>query len=187
MLKKVFRQYGIRIIGAVLMVLALQRLGTGMEVLAADGNGGSAMSFAYVNQDTVLYQDADESSEVIAQMPKGLLVLPLQDNGTWAYVQVQGMNGYIRSGCLQADNPDAAIIGEMEELERFNAVFADEFERLMAEKRRSRIFGAIIIVLIVGIFAVGIVTTLRKSKKGDTEKGKEKNLIQLIRDLVPKK
>lgn len=50
----------------------------------------------------------------------------------------------------------------------------EEVERYRAEAKRSRIWGTVIVLLIAGIFAVGVIST-RKSKKNSEkeESGKQ--------------
>lgn len=134
----------------------------------ADNSG--AIQMLYVNQDTVMYERASENAKTVTKLPYGCLVIYIEGNDEWSKVRTGEFTGYVKSALLQKESPNAELHEEMEKLETYDAEFVNEVERLMAEKRESRIFGAIIVVLIVAIFGVGIFSTMRKKKKAEGEK-----------------
>lgn len=134
----------------------------------ADNSG--AMQMLYVNQDTVLYERASENAKIVTELPYGCLVIYIEGNDEWSKVRTGEFTGYVKSALLQKESPNEELHEEMENLETYDAEFVNEVERLMAEKRESRIFGAIIVVLIVAIFGIGIFSTVRKKKKAEGEK-----------------
>lgn len=130
----------------------------------------------YVNADTFLYEDADEASAVLRELKKQELVVPVETGGAWAKVTTGGVTGYVKSEYVQAENPDPQAVQEIAEQERWDAEFIDEVERLLKEKKRSRIYGIIVVCLIVGIFAAGIVSTVVRRKQEERVGESEKKL-----------
>lgn len=67
---------------------------------------------------------------------------------------------------LQAEGIDIeALDKELAAQELENKMVAEGIERFFAEARRSKIWGAIIVLLVIGIFAAGIVSAIRAEKK----------------------
>lgn len=135
-----------------------------------------AYELLYVNADTFLYEDADEASAVLRELKKQELVVPVEIGGAWAKVTTGDVTGYVKSEYVQAENPDPQVAQEIAEQERWDAEFIDEVERLLKEKKRSRIYGVIVICLIVGIFAAGIVSTVVRRKQEERAGESEKKL-----------
>ena len=125
------------------------------------------LQMLYTNTDTHMYAKMSENSEVVQELSAGTVVIAVEERGGWIRVRVGEREGYVKATQLQSEHPDTAVWEEMDDLEEYNTAFINEIERLAAEKRRSRIFGAVIIVLIVAIFGVGIFSTLRKRKQAE--------------------
>lgn len=90
------------------------------------------------------------------------------DDG-WYIVFYQGKTGYINKDsskeALSTKEIDKeALDTELEELQVRDKIIVEEIERYRAEARRSRIWGTVIVLLVVGIFAVGIISTVRAEK-----------------------
>lgn len=68
----------------------------------------------------------------------------------------------------------AGLDAEMEVVEAESKMVVEEVERYRAETKRSKVWGTVIVLLIAGIFAVGVIST-RKSKKNSEkeESGKQ--------------
>lgn len=140
-----------------------------MEARAEEVPEGAAveMQMLYVNTDTKVYESDNEQSEVLLELSASSMAVLLEDDGEWMKVMYQGVTGYVKASALQIENPNPEAAEEYMELAEYDAAFIDELERLTAEKRRSRIYGVMIVVLIAAIFGVGIFTTLKKRKGQD--------------------
>lgn len=145
-----------------------------MEARAEEVPEGAAveMQMLYVNTDTKVYESDNEQSEVLLELSASSMAVLLEDDGEWMKVMYQGVTGYVKASALQIENPNPEAAEEYMELAEYDAAFIDELERLTAEKRRSRIYGVMIVVLIAAIFGVGIFTTLKK-RKGQEKDGAE--------------
>ncbi len=72
---------------------------------------------------------------------------------------------------IQQIQDSTALDAEFAELEEESVLIVEEVERQRAEARRSKIWGAIIIVLVMCIFSIGIVSTNKDKKNtGHTRK-----------------
>ena len=97
----------------------------------------------------------------------------------WYIVYYRGQTGYINKNvsqgaeavqnvqiALEAEELDIeALDDELAAQEVENKLIAEGVERYLSEARRSKIWGVIIVFLVIGIFAVGIVSTIRAEKK----------------------
>lgn len=72
---------------------------------------------------------------------------------------------------------EAGLDTEMAAMEAENKILVEEVERQRAEKKRSRIWTAVIALLVVAIFAAGIISTVKGNKNGkeETKTGMDSN------------
>ena len=122
----------------------------------------------------------DDNAETVFSYEVGdyVYVTGETENG-WLIVDYRGQTGYINvsSAVLEAEEIDIeALDEEMAAQEMRNKLIAEEMERYYAESRRSKIWGAVIVLLVVGIFAVGIISTVG-SEKRETE---DDDVIDLV-------
>lgn len=110
----------------------------------------------------------------------------------WYIVYYRGQTGYVSKDVSQGaemlqddqdvqseQNAQAVFEAETFDLEALddelaaqeveNKLIAEGVERYRTEARRSRVWGTIIVLLVLGIFAVGIVSTVRTEKKNKEE------------------
>lgn len=104
----------------------------------------------------------------------------------WYEVSYQNLKGYIPVDCvteLQVEVEEKGIMRleeagldeEMEALEAENKIIIEEIERQRGEQRRSYFWIAVITVLVVGIFATGMIATMMSGK--DKKRGKDNKKI----------
>lgn len=109
----------------------------------------------------------DEAAETVFRYQGGDNVYVTgQTSDGWYRVRYQDMVGYIQSAQVAELELDVAALNEefaVEEME--GALVVEEVERYRTEARRSRIWGTIIILLVAGVFATGIISTVRSGKK----------------------
>lgn len=121
--------------------------------------------------------EPDENAETAFSYDEGsaVYVTGETDDG-WYIVFYRGKTGYINKaisqGVLETKEIDIeALDEELEAMQVRDKIIVEEVERYRAEVRRSRIWGTVIVLLVVGIFAVGIVSTIgtekRNKKEGD--------------------
>lgn len=111
-----------------------------------------------------------DSAEKIMTYHKGDPVFVTGETADgWYRAIYQDKEGYIPKDSLSILEIDvAALDEEMARTEQEAELVVETVERYRAEARRSKIWGSVIVVLVVGIFATGIVSGI-KSKKGKDE------------------
>lgn len=126
--------------------------------------------------------DAKESpqqeAETILSFETGdvLYVTGETENG-WYQISYQGKTAYVMKNVLKEQEIDVeAMDAELLAQEDEGRMIVEEVERYRAEVKRSRIWGAVIVLLIIGIFATGIISTVKgeKEKKGNEAETEEK-------------
>lgn len=109
----------------------------------------------------------DETAETVFRYQGGDNVYVTgQTSDGWYRVRYQDIVGYIQAAQVAELELDVAALNEefaVEEME--GALVVEEVERYRTEARRSRIWGTIIILLVAGVFATGIISTVRSGKK----------------------
>lgn len=127
--------------------------------------------------------EPNSNAETIFSYEAGASVLVTgETEDGWYIVFYQGKTGYIDPNTpidpatsidsnktqtiLEVQEIDIeALDAEMEEMQIESQIIVEEVERYRTEARRSRIWGTVIVILVIGIFAVGIVSTVRAEKK----------------------
>lgn len=87
----------------------------------------------------------------------------------WYRVSYQNMICYIPKEKLAVQTYGEELDQEFKAMEEESVMIVEEVERYRAESRRSKIWGAVIIVLIAGIFATGIISTRKNGKDENKE------------------
>lgn len=145
-----------------------------------------------LTQDVKLYESPDENSEVVGELSAGTPVISGEKNADgWIKVSYQELTGYTKFETVQVvydttlkqnetadstaiDNSQAAdttaLDQEFEQIANQNALIINELEYDKSQRRQKTIWGIVIAVLVVAIFAAGIISAVKKNKK---EKGQE--------------
>lgn len=167
----IHHQPGKRVLWACIAAIVLVCGAHGIEA-SAFGQGGDAqiteqIQMVYVNADTCLYESAGDESAVLLQLHAQDVVMQIETGSVWVKVQTGNVVGYVLSEYVQIENPDPSAAREFREQEAYDAEFVNEVVRLTKEQRQSRIYGCLMILAIVGIFAAGIASTvLPRGKRG---------------------
>lgn len=89
----------------------------------------------------------------------------------WYRVRYQDLVGYVRiEQAAEIELDVEALNDEFAVEEEEGRLVVEEVERQRTEARRSKIWGAVIILLVLGVFVTGIITTV---KSGKDEEGRE--------------
>lgn len=129
----------------------------------------------YLNTDTFLYEEDDETSAVLRELKKQEMVVPIEPGVPWVKVSFGELTGYVKSEYVQAESPNPVVAQEMAGQEVYNTEFINEVERLTKEQKRSRLYGIIVICMIAGIFAAGIASTVVRRKQEESGKRTSKS------------
>lgn len=146
-----------------------------------------------LTQDVKLYENPDESSTVVGELKAGTPVISGEKNeDSWIRISYQELSGYTKLENVQiltddtlnqnqaADNTvsdqnqtvdNDTLDQEFEQIANENELLINELEYDKAQRRQKMIWGTVIAVLVVAIFAAGIISAVKKNKR---EKGQEK-------------
>lgn len=107
------------------------------------------------------------SGKVVITYESGASVFVIgETKDGWYQVSYQDKEGYVKKSALTMQEFDVeGMDKEFQQIEAEGKLVIEEVERYRAEAKRSRIWGIIIVLLIVGIFAIGIISTTRIEKE----------------------
>lgn len=115
--------------------------------------------------------DPDESSETIHSYAEGENLFVTGEMDGWYQVRYQDLTGYVaKEGVTEMNVNVAALDEEFAVEEEEGRILVEEVERQRDEAKRTKIWGAVIVVLVIAIFATGIVSTMKASKKMEGKK-----------------
>ena len=133
---------------------------------AAEQKQITVNSFYEVNEAARIMQEADNNSTVVTELSAGdTIMVTGYDGGEWCEVSCDGKTGYIQIAGL---TPIGDVDALNKEFENLGSDYENTFEEMLEiqkQKRNSRIWGGIIVALVVAIFAVGIVSAIKKNKE----------------------
>lgn len=134
-------------------------------------NGITELSQLMVaSQRTDMKEKPDKSSVTLMIYEKGDSVFVIGETADgWYQVTYQDKEGFVEKTALLKQELDVAGIDAEMAVEAEETKFVlEEVERYRQESRRSKIWGTIIVILVIGIFAMGIASTIHTRKNADT-------------------
>lgn len=172
MMKKMGRSVCLTAMGLLLL------LGLHMPVQATEAEG--VMTLQKTVKDTEIKESPEDSAETLREIEEGTGVIVYgEPQDSWSRVEYDGVSGYMESNALEyymADDEEDALKQEFEEVQEETVRTVEESELIQKSKRTSMIWGIVIAVLVAAIFAVGIISAIKKDKgeqetekKGETE------------------
>lgn len=169
-----------RMMKAVLVLTVILVMASGYPALAHAKDGLTETQFSQfmkAQQHVDAKAEPDDNAETAFSYDEGAVVYVTgeTDDG-WYIVFYQGKTGYINKAASQEvfeteEISIEALDEELEALQVNDKIIVEEVERYRAEVRRSRIWGVVIVLLVFGIFVVGIFSTVRAERN----KGKSKD------------
>lgn len=118
----------------------------------------------------------DDKADTVITYESGVTVFVIGETADgWYKVSYQDKEGYVRKSALAVQKLDVeALDKELAEAAEEGRLIIEEVERYRTEAKRSRIWGIIIVLLVVGIFTTGIISTVKieKEKKKDDDGSK---------------
>lgn len=141
------------------------------EAVQDSEEGITALNQIMVATETVEAKETpDQAAAVMITYEKDSTVFVTGETADgWYRVSYQNMIGYIPKEKLAVQTYGEELDQEFKSLEEESVMIVEEVERYRAESRRSKIWGAVIIVLIAGIFATGIISTRKNGKDENKE------------------
>lgn len=139
-------------------------------VQAAENENVSELSQLMTAEESVEMKAAPEDgAEVIVSYQKGDSIFVTGETADgWYRAMYQDKTGYIPRDTLTVQEIDvAALDEEMARTEQEAAFVVEVVERYRSQARRSKIWGGVIIVLVLAVFATGIISGVKGAKKRD--------------------
>lgn len=161
----------------VLPVDAAQDAQTAQETENADDSAsygsGTVMK---AEKETAMKAEPETSAETLMTFEKGSLIFVLGETAEgWYHVRYQSMEGYVEKEGMSVQEMDVeGLDAEMAANEAETKMVVEVVEKYREDARRSKVWGTVIVVLVAGIFATGIVSAVR-SNKTDAEGGNDEN------------
>lgn len=156
--------------GRMLLVMAVLMLGSMPVCAAEDIKKDMVMETA---EEVRLLEKADDNAAIISTLPAGTTVRITEDsNNGWCGVSVKEQTGYLKTTQLKTIGNKDELNAEFEKIGNTVQLIFEEIVTMEKETKQARIWGTIIVLLIIAIFGVGILSAVKKNK----EEQKEKNL-----------
>lgn len=125
----------------------------------------SANVLVKTTEDTILYEQPDLSSQQLETVAKDTqLITQETQNGEWISVQHGEVQGYVLTENLSVYHADG-VEQEFEKKENALNAFLQEIEYQHHLSQQKKIWGIVIVLLVVAIFAVGISSSVINEKK----------------------
>lgn len=153
--------------GVLLACMLFVMAGIGVQAQEEQFTAGTVWG---VTGDTEVKETADDTAKTVGEIEDGTAVLVTEDaKEGWCKVQNQSVTGYIPVEALQIYQAVSAeeLTREFVDQEQVSTTGIEEYEQAMKEKRTATIWGVIIGVLVVAIFAVGIISALKGNRQKD--------------------
>ena len=117
--------------------------------------------------DTVGREQQSINAASVIELPAGTHILVIgEETEGWYEIFSQGKKAYVPSKDLTMPSmlDTAALEQEMKKIEEEDKAFIESLEMQRKAIARSKVWRAIIIILIAGVFITGVVSALRKPK-----------------------
>lgn len=162
----------------VLFLLAMYSLGAEAkenEILSYDDLQKFMVAEAEIEAKVEPREDADTAFTYAAGST--IYIMGETQEG-WYIVLYQGNTGYINraseeKGLSEVERDIEALDAEMQQEQTEGKMLVEEIERQRAEGKRSKIWGLIIVLLVAGIFATGLISTIQAEKAEKSTKEKK--------------
>lgn len=147
-------------------VLAVILLLSGLPVKAAENS--IAMKVMQTSEKVTLYENADETSAVVDTFDKGTpVIIQEEEQDGWCRVSYKEIEGYLKASQLEMIGDIEALAEEFEDMDQSVQLIFESIVLREQETRQKRIWGTVIVVLVVAIFGVGIVSSIKNGKNNN--------------------
>ena len=105
------------------------------------------------------------TAQVVCTLSAGTAVVVLEDeDNDWCKVTYQEQEGYLEVSMLKTLGNQKELNAEFDKISNTIQLFFEEIITRENQQKQARIWGTIIVVLIVAIFGVGIASAVKKNK-----------------------
>lgn len=153
-----------------LMIIGFAFVSAKVNAKEADAEITEVSRFITAEERIDVRETPQVGAEVIFSYEAGATIFVTgETTDDWYRVVYQGQTGYINSRKLQGKIEEnsldiSALDKEMEAEEAMGKLIVEETERYRAEAKRSKLWGTVIVLLIVGILITGIISTIQSER-----------------------
>ncbi len=161
--------------GTSILIMAMLFVLTGFDTRAAENTQFVVDTVWEAADDVTVRKEPDRRSKMAGKLEAGTPVVVSEDEQDgWCKVRNQTVEGYVQTSDLQIVNAAnaEALKQEFGVNDEFGSMVLEEYDYQKKQKRTSLIWGVVIGVLVIAIFAVGIVSVIHSNK---AEQGEEKH------------
>lgn len=188
--------------GRILLLLAMLSFTLGLFVLPVKANENTEEAvITELNQIMTISVDCDAkelpkrgAASVMSYSAGSPVWVVGETQDGWYRVSYQEQKGYIPKDYiseLQVEEEEgtvglveAGLDEEIVAVEAENKMIIEEIERQREETRRSRMWTIVIILLIIGIFVLGIFSTINSHKEKEEKKSDTKSAVKKESDSI---
>lgn len=188
--------------GRILLLLSMLSFTLGLFVLPVKANENTEEAVVTeLNQIMTISVDCDakelpkrEAASVMSYSAGSPVWVVGETQDGWYRVSYQDQKGYIPKDYileLQVEEEEgtvglveAGLDEEIVAVEAENKMIIEEIERQRGEARRSRMWTIVIILLIIGIFVLGIFSTINSHKEKEEKKSDTKSAVKKESDNI---
>lgn len=157
----------------ILILMSVLCLGTSLSLSVKAGEAVEEVEISELNQIMTandkleIKEIPDDNAAIVFTYESGAAVFVTgETTDGWYKVSYQDKVGYVRKSELEAAELDVeGIDKEMADAAAEGKQIVEEVERYRIEAQRTKIWGTVIILLVVGIFATGIISTIKNEKE----------------------
>ena len=112
-------------------------------------------------------EQPSDTAPVIERFTIGTPILVMRAvDETWYEISYQEQTLYVRQSGIEQLAENEELEQEFQQMEEEGAMIISAVEQYRQDRIRSRIWAGVILLLVIGIFAVGIVGSVRNKKGG---------------------
>lgn len=139
------------------------------NVMAADTT--MAGNILKTDVDVTVYQDTSETSDIVAVLGSGTVILVTKvDEEGWSRVTTQGITGYIKTEYLASIGSSDEMDKEFEQIGNNYHMIFNELQQLEKQRFQTKVWGIVIALLTIGIFAAGIIPMIKKNRNDEKDR-----------------
>lgn len=160
-----------------ILMMAMLFVLTGFGVQAAEDVRFAVDTVWEAADNVTVREEPDSKSKTTGKLEAGTPVVVSEDEQDgWCKVRNQTVEGYVQTSDLQIVNAAnaEALKQEFGVNDEFGSMVLEEYDYQKKQKRTSLIWGVVIAVLVVAIFAVGIVSAIHSNKAEQDEEEQKK-------------
>lgn len=121
--------------------------------------------------EATVYQDMSEESAITAVLEPGTVVLVTEEDGEgWSRISTQEITGYIKTEYLVSVGSSDEMDLEFEQIRNNYHMLFNELQQIEKQRSQTKMWGMVIALLTIGIFAAGIIPVIKKNREDEKDR-----------------